>query len=181
MVDIDAASAPSLAAEIESDAAEPVVAYRDGTRFVERFEPCRWEGDAPLRKHGVYLITGGLGGIGRVLAEHLARQYQARLVLVGRSSLTPDKQDFARRLETLGAEVLVASADVGDPTQLNTVLEQTQARFGSLHGVFHAAGLTNPAAFRSLAELDRATCAAHFQPKVAGLFALQSALRTLPG
>jgi acyl transferase domain-containing protein/SAM-dependent methyltransferase len=44
---------------------------------------------AVLKKHGVYLITGGLGGVGLTIAEHLARTVQARLVLVGRESAPP--------------------------------------------------------------------------------------------
>ena len=86
-----------LAAE-PAVAAEPggVLAYRGGYRWARDFTPVRLEpaGDrgerapALLRRRGVYLITGGLGGLGLLLAEHLARTAAARLVLVGRSQPT---------------------------------------------------------------------------------------------
>ena len=80
-----------LVAEFLSRLSDSTVAYRGRVRWVQTFEPIQWEGpvDATtqLRERGVYLITGGLGGVGLQLAEHLARTVQAKLVLTGRSSL----------------------------------------------------------------------------------------------
>ncbi|HEX5716280.1 MAG TPA: type I polyketide synthase, partial [Thermoanaerobaculia bacterium] len=72
-----------LLGELAADVAEPV-AWRGLTRWVQAFEPVRLtEGRSRLRDQGVYLITGGLGGIGLVLAERLAGAARARLALVG--------------------------------------------------------------------------------------------------
>ena len=82
-----------LAAEIlGSD--EDLVAYRSGRRWLRRFEPLlvgAAQGDSLglLRPDGVYLITGGLGGVGLELASAIAERIQARLVLVGRTALPP--------------------------------------------------------------------------------------------
>ena len=67
-----------LMAELESDDFEPVVAYRGAHRWVQTFEAANHVRTAiptnsRLRDEGVYLITGGLGSIGQVLAEHLER------------------------------------------------------------------------------------------------------------
>ncbi|RYG16355.1 MAG: KR domain-containing protein, partial [Chitinophagaceae bacterium] len=43
--------------------------------------------ELPLKQQGVYIITGGLGGLGFIFSEYLAKNFQAKLVLVGRSSL----------------------------------------------------------------------------------------------
>src|SRR6185503_9683539 len=112
-----------------------------------------------LRERGVYLITGGLGGIGLALAEHLAETVDARLVLVGRTGLPPcsewagilegqaGDEGIARRikaiqaLEARGTEVLVVQADVADAMQVQAAVRQAVARFGTVHGVFHTAGL----------------------------------------
>src|SRR5262245_44164995 len=75
------------------------VAHRGTHRWLQTFcqmrtEPAR-EGaleQRRLRKAGVYVITGGLGGIGSVLAEYLAREAQAKLVLIGRRGLPPKEQ-----------------------------------------------------------------------------------------
>jgi acyl transferase domain-containing protein/aryl carrier-like protein len=121
-----------------------LLALRGGHRWVQDFEPVRLAGDPAqpgLRRHGVYLITGGLGGLGLALAEHLARTVAARLILVGRSTPSEGVQARLQVLERLGAEVMVAQADVARPEQMGPVLRQARTRFGALHGVFHAAGV----------------------------------------
>jgi NAD(P)-dependent dehydrogenase (short-subunit alcohol dehydrogenase family) len=152
-----------LASEITSPQSTDLVALRAGRRWVPSFEKMRLEQQEnqklPLRQGGVYLITGGLGGIGQAVARFLARDYQAKLVLIGRSSLPeraqwkqtavvqgqePDRErniQQLQELEALGAEVLLLQADVRDEQQMRAVIGQIQERFGGLHGVFHAAGV----------------------------------------
>ncbi len=151
---------PGLADRLLGEAAglpgETVVAYRGAHRWVQVFEPVHLDAvesggrESRLREQGVYLITGGLGGLGLAVAGHLARTCRARLVLVGRSPLSPDGQEDPRagrrlaklrELESLGAEVLVASADVTDVRALRKVRSQAVARFGRIDGVFHTAGV----------------------------------------
>jgi NAD(P)-dependent dehydrogenase (short-subunit alcohol dehydrogenase family)/acyl carrier protein len=144
--------------------ASGTIAYRGRHRWVRDFEPVRIQTPADpaslLREGGVYLITGGLGGVGLSLAECLAQTAKAKLVLLGRSAFPP-REEWDERLtrpgnetdpkancirkikamESLGAEVMAASADVTDLGQMKAVLEQIHARFGPVHGVVHAAGL----------------------------------------
>ncbi len=67
---------------------ERFVAWRTGRRWVPTYEsvPLPAPMPAPIRAGGVYLITGGLGGIGLILARDLARRHGARLALTGRSA-----------------------------------------------------------------------------------------------
>jgi thioester reductase-like protein len=190
-----AAAADLLLADLASPAAEPAIAYRGGRRWVETFEPVRLgeraAGATRLRQGGVYLITGGLGHVGSVLARHLARQHAARLVLVGRSGLPPREEWTARlqaadpaserirrvqELEALGAEVLVVTADVADAAALARAVELGRQRFGALHGVIHAAGWVGQGAFMALQDLGEATVRGHFDPKVRGTIALAQAV-----
>jgi len=150
-----------LCEELLGRAREQVVAWRGRHRWARTHEPVRLESPAAasLRPGGVYLVTGGLGGMGLVLAEHLARTVQqVRLVLMGRTPL-PERsrwdglsasEDMSaavqairkiRELERLGAQVMVASADVTDRVRMADVLAEARARFGALHGVIHAAGV----------------------------------------
>jgi acyl transferase domain-containing protein/aryl carrier-like protein len=112
-----------------------------------------------LRENGVVLVTGGLGGVGLALAEGLVRDHGARLVLLGRSGLPerdawdawlgehgeddPTSRRIAavRGLEALGAEVLVARADVAREDEVRSAVAAAQERFGGIHAVVHAAGL----------------------------------------
>jgi amino acid adenylation domain-containing protein len=142
----------------------PVVAFRGSLRWVRGYEPSPLpapaEGAAPrLRERGVVLITGGMGGIGIELAEHLARESRARLVLVGRSAFPErerwpdwlalhDEGDPIRRrierllaIEELGGEVLALSADVADQAAMRRVVAAAGERFGAVNAVIHAAGV----------------------------------------
>ncbi|MHC5613932.1 MAG: type I polyketide synthase [Nostoc sp.] len=152
-----------LVAEVTIQPTDLIIAYREHHRWVQTFEAVHLEeaiaGKTRLRQKGVYLITGGLGGIGLELAKYLAQTVQAKLVLVGRSGLpkkdeweqwlaTHDDQDSVsikikkvQTLEELGASVLVKSADVADLQQMQSVIVQVSEDFGEIHGVIHAAGI----------------------------------------
>ncbi|HEY0603314.1 MAG TPA: SDR family NAD(P)-dependent oxidoreductase, partial [Herpetosiphonaceae bacterium] len=187
-----------LLAELATPIADPVIAYRGRDRWVRAFEAARLEpGDnhSTLRSQGVYLITGGLGGMGLQLAEHLARSVQARLVLVGRSALpardrwqewlathADDDRTSARiravlALEAHGSEVMLCSADVSDAAQMRAVIAETLSRFGALHGIIHAAGIPGG----GLIQLKTQVAAEEvLAAKVAGTRALVSAIADLP-
>ncbi|HSP78622.1 MAG TPA: SDR family NAD(P)-dependent oxidoreductase, partial [Myxococcaceae bacterium] len=186
-----------LLAELGAPARAPVVAWRGGKRWVETFSPSPLpapEGLAPVREGGVYLITGGLGRIGLAIAEHLGAAARAKLVLVGRSSFPArgeweawlaehgEEEERSRKvrrllaLERQGAQVLVLRADVSRPEELEAVLQRTQAHFGALHGVVHAAGSIGPDTHVPVLEADVARCDEQFQAKVRGLRVLGRAL-----
>ncbi|HSG41351.1 MAG TPA: SDR family NAD(P)-dependent oxidoreductase, partial [Thermoanaerobaculia bacterium] len=136
-----------LAVDFREGASEaPVYALRGPWGWVQGLEPAPLpalseEIPPPLRRGGAYLITGGLGGIGLHLAEHLAETVpDVRLVLVGRSGLPEDRAHRVQALERAGAEVLVLRADVADAGRMGEVLAEARARFGRLHGVVHCAG-----------------------------------------
>ncbi|MEU5165861.1 SDR family NAD(P)-dependent oxidoreductase [Streptomyces mutomycini] len=99
--------------------------------------------DVPLRDGGVYVVTGGAGAIGRVLAEHLARDHAAKLVLIGRSEPDERTRAWHRTLTGLGAEVLALRADVARADELGAALAAARDRFGAPHGVFHLAGVAD--------------------------------------
>ncbi|WP_157906712.1 SDR family NAD(P)-dependent oxidoreductase [Sorangium cellulosum] len=98
--------------------------------------------EAPLRDGGVYVITGGAGGLGRLFAEHLARRCAGRLALVGRRGRDEQIEGVLSRLRGAGArEAEYYEADVSDAAQMRCVVEALESRWGSIHGVLHAAGV----------------------------------------
>jgi NAD(P)-dependent dehydrogenase (short-subunit alcohol dehydrogenase family)/acyl carrier protein len=188
----------ALFAEFDQPRDEAFVALREGQRWLRSFVPYPLEsGPTPelLRDRGVYLITGGLGGIGLTLAGYLARTVQARLVLVARSALPPrDGWDDAlaatdtsadvvrrihavREIEDAGAEVLTLQADVTDRDGLQRCLAAARARFGRLDGVIHAAGALDPELIR---ERSMAASLRALAPKVEGTNNLLSLLADDP-
>ena len=162
----------ALISEIRSDATERLVAYRGAQRWTQTFEPLRLDSVAGcLRENGVYLITGGMGGVGLLLAQRLAQTVNARLVLVGRSIRK------AQELEAAGAEVLYRSVDVSDEAQVRALIDEIYERFGALDGVFHAAGTTRGKSFSApLSELGTEESEEQFRAKVYGAYSLAKAL-----
>jgi NAD(P)-dependent dehydrogenase (short-subunit alcohol dehydrogenase family) len=197
------ALAARLSMELDREEPEPLVAFRGNARVVPEYEPASKSLSVSrprplIRDQGVYLITGGLGQVGSVIAEYLARRFWAKLVLTGRSALpesgswdhwmaTHDESDpvsrkmtAVRRLKQLGAEVLLVRADVGDVESMRDVLERVRDQFGDLHGVIHAAGVLDANALSILAGVSREECERQFRPKVRGVYVLDEVLDTVP-
>jgi NAD(P)-dependent dehydrogenase (short-subunit alcohol dehydrogenase family) len=80
-------------------------------------------------------------------------------------------------LEELGAEVMAASADVSDLEQMQRVVDQARARFGTIHGVIHAAGTIDQTLFRALKDTRPIEVQAHFASKVKGVQVLEEVFR----
>ena len=126
------------------------------------------------RERGVYLITGGAGGLGRKVARMLARERRARLVLAGRSPADGATEAVLAELRALGGEAVYVAADVATEAGARRAVAEAKTRFGVLHGVMHAAGvLRDGFLLRKRAEDARAVLA----PKVAGAVWLDVATR----
>jgi acyl transferase domain-containing protein/acyl carrier protein len=190
-----------LIEELSSEPFEPVVAYRNGRRWVQTFEPLPLappeQPPAVLEDGGVYLITGGTGNIGMILAEAIARDVKAKLVLTGRTSLPPREQWAAhaagnghektasrirqvQALEKLGAEVMVVAADAADRAQMEALVGQVRQKWGAITGVIHGAANLSPDAFAPVNRIDRDNGHAHFRPKDHGLLLLEELLGDAP-
>ncbi len=178
---VEARLLDAVSRELLSDARDPLVALRGRKRFVPEYERISFRREAPslLRPRGVYWLTGGLGRIGMTFAARLAKQ-EARLVLIGRTGAAPRDEARIRALEEIGAEVMVEAADVAVVSDMRRVLASTLDRFGALHGVFHAAGVTSGPSFRPVVRLSREQADEQFRAKVLGLLTLEEVLRDLP-
>jgi acyl transferase domain-containing protein/acyl carrier protein len=169
------------------------VAYREGYRWEQTFEPARLPGRAKtaICEKGVYLITGGMGGIGLTLAAHLAEHGHARLALTSRGNI-PQRSEWRswlakhgendavsrkirgmEKLEALGAEVLPLSVNVSDRQEMQRAIGTIEARFGPINGVVHAAGISGG----GLVQLKTSDATESvLSPKVAGTLVLDSLL-----
>ncbi|WP_437603947.1 SDR family NAD(P)-dependent oxidoreductase [Sorangium sp. So ce590] len=132
---------------------------------------------AAFQQGGVYLITGGVGGVGGLLAEHLAARCRARLVLLGRSPLGAATEARLDRLGALGADAVYLQADVTSPGDVNRCVAYAKARFSRLDGLIHAAGSLSEGSIlqKGKAEIDRI-----LSPKVRGTLVLDEATRDEP-
>ncbi|QGZ37637.1 ketoacyl-synthetase-like protein [Pseudoduganella flava] len=153
-----------LRAEAEAPA-DCVVRYTGQERQVRRWSALAAPADAapcPYREGGVYLVTGGLGGLGTLVARDILRTApSAHVVLAGRAN--PD----AARLEELrrDGDVSYVQADVVDAAQATRLLETVVRRHGKLHGIVHSAGIARD---DFLVKKTPAQFAEVLGPKVAG-------------
>ena len=187
-----------LLAEFRVKSPDPVVAYRGNYRWVPITKSMRLdkstETTSPrLREKGVYLITGGFGGMGFTLAEYLAKSLRAKLILVGRSGfpmredwgkwlVAHDEQDSVSRkirklkeLEESGAEVMVLCADVSNYEQMQEGVALVKERFGQINGVLHTAGIADYAGV--IQKRSREMTETILAPKVMGTLALDNILK----
>ncbi|GAA2696465.1 type I polyketide synthase [Nonomuraea recticatena] len=202
LIDLGPGSATrGLLAELRAEPADQVVALRAGRRWIPDYETLdaavieQAPPAARVRQGGVYLVTGGLGGIGLAMAERLAEQYRARLVLLGRTPV-PAREEWAsilaggnaagevrrrleglRRLEAAGSGVVTVAGDVSRAEDVRRAVDAALEHFGELDGVLHCAGV--PAVglmqFKTVADMERVLA-----PKVAGTLALAEVLREVP-
>lgn len=186
--------------EIENPGKDQIIAYRHRRRWVQVYQPVTLDKKQGLphmiRSGGVYLITGGLGGIGFVLSKLLAKEGHVKLILTGRSGLPPRDQWEAlcsgsgepeaivskilkvKELEQLGSEVTTVSADAGNLEDMQRVMKDIHSAYGRLNGVFHAAGLPGSSSFRAIKDIpdEAANGEEQFQSKVKGLKVLETLL-----
>lgn len=188
-----------LLAELAAAATDSVVALRDRYRWLQTFEQIKVGAASAnplrLRTGGVYLITGGLGGLGLSIASYLAQHFRAKLILTGRSPLPPrqewdrvlenpaDQESLHRKIsclremEAAGAEVLPLSADVCLHADMQEVLRRAREQFGTIHGVIHAAGVTRGGMIQ---RKSREEAAEVLDPKVKGSLILQDLFKETP-
>ncbi len=128
-----------------------------------------------LRPGSVVLISGGLGQLGLMLAEHLGRA-GARLALLGRSALTPAQRERLDAMMAAGVECEAFRADVSVESEAHAAVAAAVTRFGSIDVVVHAAGCLRDGL---LIGKRREDAAAVLAPKVAGYRHLDAATATL--
>ncbi len=130
---------------------------------------------AAFKDEGVYLITGGLGGLGRLFAkEILSRTRDAKLVLTGRAALDEDKRALLAALSAQTDWVTYRQVDLGDPDQVAGLIASICEAHGRLDGILHSAGMT---ADNFILKKTAAELTAVLAPKVAGTCHLDEASR----
>ncbi len=184
-----------LALRILEDLVAPpanyVAALRGEKRFEQELRPVKLTeitSSPQIKPQGVYMITGGFGGIGQTIAAKLIRDYSATIILLSRTKL-PARADWnhhlnnhrktdktsqriraVQHLETLGGKVMVSAADVSNITQMQDLRTKAEHEFGQINGVIHGAGVIDdaPLLAKSTADIEGI-----FTPKLHGTEVLE--------
>ncbi|WP_144687046.1 type I polyketide synthase [Acetivibrio clariflavus] len=138
------------------------VAYRQNKRYVQEFVAIDIEkekgNNVQIKNEGVYVITGGLGGIGLEIAKFIASKNNVKLVLINRSKL-PDRKLWSHineskdeklykvikaieAIESNGSEVIIYSADVSDMDSMTSIVSEIKDKYGGINGIIHSAGVS---------------------------------------
>jgi acyl transferase domain-containing protein/acyl carrier protein len=136
-------------AELLQPDTEDQIAWRGERRFVARLrqsDQMRWPKGTTEKQHrldetGVYLITGGLGGLGLALARWLVDKGVKRLVLNGRRAPSAEVKKEIERLQHEGATVEVIFGDIANAGEVKRLLEQIERDGSKLIGIFHLAAV----------------------------------------
>ena len=110
-----------------------------------------------IKDEGIYIITGGTGGIGLEVAKHIAKRRNVKLILLSRSKISFDingacelnnmdlrKKNIIESVEEIrdgGSQVEILSADVSDYEEMKKAISHIEKKFGEINGVIHAAGI----------------------------------------
>lgn len=134
---------------------------------------------APWRpsRGGVYLITGGMGALGRTFARWLTRDCGVHVALVGRSPADAEIDAALTKLECDDARAAYFQLDLTDDDAVRTVLARIRASLGPLTGVIHSAGVLRDAFFLKHSDADWHTVLA---PKIDAALRLDEATREDP-
>jgi acyl transferase domain-containing protein/acyl carrier protein len=164
-VDIDeATSVDTLMNELLAEPSLYAVAFRDNERYAELFKEYRvQEAEAQpieVKEQGVYVITGGTGGMGIETAKYLASRGKVNIALLNRTPM-PDRSSWdaiverdsrtdsrtiqrikaVRGIEALGANVECCGIDVADLKQMESLIGRLRERYGRINGIVHGAGV----------------------------------------
>jgi NADP-dependent 3-hydroxy acid dehydrogenase YdfG len=154
-------TASQIAEELQIPGKGMNIAYRRGLRWQRSLivSPLPASAHSVFRENGVYLITGGTGGIGYSVAQHLLQNYSAKVILTGRSKLPPqDEWDSwlaqhgqageayrrilrMKELARFGGRIIYLDADVTSIEDMARVVDSAETQFGAINGVIHAAGV----------------------------------------
>ena len=147
-------------AEIFSEIENSTIALRNNFKWTQTFAQnltYNKKSYKRLKHNGVYLITGGLGGIGLEIAESIAEKVNARVILLSRSSF-PEREKWntwlnkqgkentisekilrIHRIENKGAEVFIYKADVSNEKEIKQTIDIIHNDIGLINGIIHAA------------------------------------------
>ena len=176
-----------LGADIASESVEQIlteiaageedrVALRE-KRYVARLANSEFASEqVSIQSDATYLITGGLGALGLKVAQWLGSQGAKNIVLTSRSGASPEKAETLAQIESTGANLVVAQADVSSEEEVKLLLESIQS-LPPLKGIFHAAGILDDGMLldRDWSSFERVMAA-----KVKGAWILHSLTSGLP-
>lgn len=132
--------------ECSGDKLEVMIRYSGHTRYVQKLTKIGMDSGEKnpitIRDNGVYLITGGMGGLGKIFAQFIAKSAKANIILTGRKDANTQSKNFIRELEAMGVKAIYVKCDVAKKQDVEELKETIKKTFGNITGILHCAGIT---------------------------------------
>lgn len=180
--------------ELRYNSENPLTAYRNKIRWELDYRPLKLEEsvkrNGALKDQGVYLVVGGLGGVGFHLCRYLLENYMAKIIITGRTKLRSatgknsrdagvvQKVERLKELRSLGGECIYVTAGAHKPEEMEKVFKMIDEKYSSLDGVIFAPASSDSSLFRSLHELTPDDVKMQFNSKIEGVLVLDELLKT---
>lgn len=148
--------------ELNANEGNYKVAYRNGCRYIEVLKKVNLSDlntkSINIKENGVYIITGGTGKIGLIIAKHIALKNKVRLILINRSEM-PKKEQWnqivesneskglakkikqIQAIESIGSIVECYGTDITNEKALRNTFNEIRRKYGQINGVIHSAGV----------------------------------------
>ena len=170
-----------LAAELlHPDGENQIAISADGQRSIPRLvrqSLAELPAQLPrVREDATYLVTGGLGMLGRSVAKWLLSKGAKHLVLTGRNASSEAAQELFSAAEINEAAIHIVAADISRDEDVSRLMQTISNEFPPLKGVVQSAGVLDDGI---LAQLDWDRFARLFEPKVYGSWLLHEYTKSL--
>ena len=129
-----------------------------------------------VRSDATYLVTGGLGMLGRSVSKWLISKGAKHLVLTGRNANSKAARQVFSNSEINSAEIRVVAADISRDEDVSRLLQTISNELPPLRGVVQSAGVLDDGI---LAQLDWDRFARLFEPRVYGSWLLHEYTKSL--
>ena len=129
---------------VQGENVEEIFICRDGSRMarvMDEITASIVDKQVPIHEKGVYIISGGLKGLGYIFAQHIAKKYHGSVALLGRSKLDEDGEKKLKELRQYGVTAEYYSVDVTDYEQVFNCSNQIRRECGAIRGIIHSAGV----------------------------------------
>nr|WP_185923356.1 SDR family NAD(P)-dependent oxidoreductase [Lysinibacillus sp. SDF0063] len=157
------------------------IGYQGSLRMVmtlKRRAPGEGTNSRLWKDDGVYLITGGAGGLGIIFAKEIARAVRrATIILTGRAQCDPYKLYEIKNSVSGNADIVYKQADMTRMEEVKRLVHAIETEYGGLNGVLHSAGVH---ADNYLLRKSKDEWNTVLAPKVSGLVHLDEVTKHIP-
>lgn len=157
------------------------VAYENDIRLVRKMKKIQpsilTSNKVVYKENGVYLVTGGFGGVGYQVAKEISTKVNATIILVGRSEMDADKRERCFALSKQESKAIYIQSDITKKDNVERLLKDVKSMYGSITGVIHCAGVIHDQYFyqKDIKDIEKVLA-----PKIKGTIYLDEVLKAEP-